>query len=116
VLGLVCFFGCSTQKLSALQSGTDASDARIDRGALPADRPIEPKDADIDQIQSACVGPSGITCLDGDCESDVEPSAICVGTTWVCPPGSINIDTCPGPCIGRPPSGCTCGDGGWKCS
>lgn len=49
----------------------------------------------------------------GACGDALVP-AQCTGNGWSCPAGTIPTTSCA--CIGKPASGCVCGDGGWACS
>jgi len=61
-----------------------------------------------------CTGSSSLICV-SDCGSDFGAPAICSGTSWVCPPGTVDIFTCPPSCWGPPPAGCTCDGTEWVC-
>jgi len=61
-----------------------------------------------------CAG-FGPTCAWG-CGSDAASQADCIGGAWKCPPGTVDMDTCPpGTCWG-PPFTCEVCDNGWKCA
>ena len=50
------------------------------------------------------------------CGSDTLVEAVCAGTTWSCPDGSIDAATCPpDTCWGKPPPDEVCANGQWVC-
>jgi hypothetical protein len=63
---------------------------------------------------AACTG-FGPTCVWG-CGSDASSSAECKNGLWSCPPGTVDMNTCPpGTCWG-PPLPCEVCNNGWKCA
>lgn len=61
----------------------------------------------------ACAG-NGPICVWG-CGSDAASQAECKNGTWVCPPDTVDINSCPpGTCWG-PPVSCEVCDNGWQC-
>lgn len=70
-------------------------------------------DVETSSSSGGCAG-NGPFCAQG-CGSDAFEQAICKKGAWVCPPGSVDADTCPaGTCWG-PPLPCEECNGGWTC-
>ncbi len=61
-----------------------------------------------------CSGSSGLICV-ASCGGDAGLPPICSGGAWVCPPGTVDIHSCPPTCWGPPPPGCTCRGTEWVC-
>lgn len=64
---------------------------------------------------ASCTGGSLLICVQF-CASDAGAPPICVSGSWRCPPGTVDLSTCPPGCIGRPPSpDCVCEGTRWSC-
>lgn len=62
-----------------------------------------------------CRGSSSLICV-ASCGTDAGLPAICAGTDWRCPPGTVDIFTCPPTCLGpRPGPDCVCRGTDWSC-
>lgn len=114
----------ATADTKSTQAGTDASatdvlggegvvgvDA-VDALAPGADAAVvdvaEPEDV------PACKG-QGPTCAQA-CGSDALIEAVCEGLAWSCPPGSVDVTTCPpDTCWGKAPPDSECKAGQWIC-
>lgn len=66
----------------------------------PEDAPPPPRDAE------SCDAPT-FACASG-CGSDALDVPLCVDGELTCPPGTIDLRTCPPTCVGPPPPDCTC--------
>jgi hypothetical protein len=64
---------------------------------------------------AACVGSSSLICVPG-CGGDAGLPPICVSGAWQCPPGTVDLSTCPPACHGpQPGPGCVCRGTEWSC-
>ena len=101
----------------AQDAGKDAaSDATAPDGAA-ADAPAN-ADGAAQDVPPADVPQCPVdapTCATA-CGSDALVEAVCAGTTWSCPNGSIDAATCPpDTCWGKPPPDEVCDKGQWVC-
>ncbi len=99
--------------LSLCLVGCDASHQRgDDAGASDAATLVDGATGD----GAVCTGSSSLLCVFG-CGGDAGVGAVCTGGRWQCPPGTVDIASCPPTCFGPPPGpSCRCIGTSWECA
>jgi hypothetical protein len=93
----------------AAAAGCDASHMRGDDAGFRAD-------VEVTTDAGACAAPAPFLICVSACGSDAGRPPECIGGRYQCPPGTVDLSTCPPFCMGAPPGpDCRCEPPRWVC-